>query len=77
MRNFKNEEFSVVVHTCNPSYSRSRSQEDCNSRSALAKINETPFQLGMVVYACNSNYTGSVNGRIVIQVSPAKSEPLF
>jgi hypothetical protein len=34
---------ALVAHTCNPSYSRGRDQEDCSSKSALANSSTRPY----------------------------------
>jgi hypothetical protein len=48
-------------------------QEDCSSRPAWLKVNETPSQLmktlGVVVSTCDPNYLGSTNRRTVVQAS--------
>jgi hypothetical protein len=70
----RNVKLNIVAHTCNPSYSGGKDQEDQGSRPAWAK-SKIPYQqkkLGMVACASYPSYVGSIS-RIVAQTCPGKN----
>jgi hypothetical protein len=49
-----------VLHTCNPSYSGGRDQEDQGSKPAQMKklvSSDLKKQAGVVAYSCNKSYS--------------------
>jgi hypothetical protein len=61
---FKNQKPDVVVHNCNPSYSRDRGRRLSSSRPAQVKVSETQYQPV-------KSYVGSRIRRIMSQASGA------
>jgi hypothetical protein len=62
----------TLAHTCNPSYSGGRDQEDRSSNSLQAKKLVRPQlhkKLGMMVCTCDPSYTGGITRRTVVQAS--------
>jgi hypothetical protein len=49
----------MAAHTCNPSYSQHRDQEDLSSRQ---EVMESP----VMVYTCNSSCAGSTDMRSTV-----------
>jgi hypothetical protein len=65
----------VLAHTCNPSYSVGRDQEDHGSRPAKTKSGRPHLTqwLGMVMHTCDPSYVIGINRRIMIQASLEKN----
>jgi hypothetical protein len=68
----------MVAHTCNPTYSGGRDQEDLCMRPAQAKSQPAHISINkLMVGACNPSYEGSINKRIEVQANRKKLETLL
>jgi hypothetical protein len=70
--NFKKElGWSVVVHTCNPSYKGGEDWEDHGLRPVLAKKDPiSTSKPGVVVCTCGLSYMRGIDRRITVQSQP-------
>jgi hypothetical protein len=70
LRNNKKTSLALVAHTCNPSYSRGRDQEDGDSKPAWAKSSQDPISKKPFTHTHTHTHTHTKTGGIAQGVGP-------